>query len=127
MAIGDTFTTGPNNLHRINGSGVYFETVQSVDMGNAAHALVVGAAGAAQTQLTGNICLVDPAGGAQNLTLPAEADFIGQLVICNTADAAEAITVKTDGGGTVITLDQNQSGLCVCDGTAWFGFMGGVT
>ena len=127
MAIGDTFTTGPNNAHRINGQGVYFETVQSVSMANAAHALVTGTAGAAQTQLTGNIVLVDPAGGAQDLTLPASADFIGQLIICNTADAVEAITVKDTLGNTIITLDQNQSGLCVCDGTAWFGFMGGVT
>ena len=89
-------------------------------------------AGAAQATLATTyppVILCDPGGGAIDLLLPAEADSEGLMFfIFNTADAAEAITVKEDGDTTtIITLDQNQSGLVVCDGTTWRGFIGGIT
>jgi hypothetical protein len=105
------------------------EASVTVDMANAGHALVMGTAGAAQTKVTGSTCLVDPNGGAQNLDLPAEASFgTGHLFIVNTANAAEAITVRDDSGAsTIVTLAQNESGWVYCDGTAWRGFVGGIT
>lgn len=127
MAQDDILAVGPDDEFRIDENGLHRQPVQTIDMANAAHALVTGSASAAQSQLTSNMLFVDPNGGAQDLTLPAEADFKGSLRIVNVADAAEAVTVKDDGGGTIITLDQNQAGLVICNGTEWRGFMGGIT
>lgn len=102
--------------------------IQTIDMADAAHALVYGTAGAAQTQVTGNYLVVDPnsGGASEDLTLPPEATSTGiMLVILNSG--GEGIVVKDDAGGTVITLDTAQHGLVICDGTTWRGFMGGVT
>lgn len=71
----------------------------------------------------------DPGGGAIDLLLPAEADSEGLVfVIFNTADAAEAITVKEDSDTTtIISLAQGEVGLVHCDGTSWLGGMVGAT
>jgi hypothetical protein len=145
MAIGDIIAVGPSDEFKVDSSGnatvagtltatgtVTFsgltqQAVTIVDMANAAHALVTGTAGAAETKLVTNLVSVDPNGGAQVLTLPAEANFTGMIYISNAADAAEAVTVKDDAAATIITLDQAQSGIVVCDGTAWSGFMGAIT
>jgi len=75
------------------------------------------------------VILLDPGGGAVDCLLPAEALSDGLMFfIINTADAVEAITVKEDSDTTtILTLDQNQGGWVVCDGTTWRGFMGGIT
>lgn len=68
---------------------------------------------------------LDPGGSARDLTLPAEEESAGlEFLIFNTADAAEAITVKDDGGATVLTIAQNEGAFLACDGTAWRGFAG---
>ncbi len=90
------------------------------------------AAGAAQQVIVATdppVILIDPGGGAIDLLLPAEALSDGlSFHIFNTADAAEAITVKEDGDATtIVTLDQNQSGFVYCDGTTWRGYIGGIT
>ena len=93
------------------------------------HALLVsGTAAANQTVITSNVLLIDPAGSGRNITLPAEASSTGLfLLIFNTADGAEALTIKDDGGTDIIVLDQNQHGIVFCDGTNFIGFMGGET
>jgi len=64
----------------------------------------------------------DPGGSARNLDLPAEADCTGIcLRISNTADAAEVITIRNDGGGTICTPTQNEDAIVWCDGVAWYG------
>jgi hypothetical protein len=91
------------------------ETV-TIDMGGAEYTLAI-------ETLTGNTLRVDPGGAGADFLLPAEADCPGvTLVIFNTADAAEAITVKDDSDTTtVMVLDQGQSGVCHCDGSSWVG------
>lgn len=99
-----------------------------VDMADAAHTLVLGTAGAAQTKLTSNIVLVDPnsGGASENFQLPAAASCAGlELTIINTG--GEGIVVQGEAAATVITLDTAQHGKVVSSGTAWYGFMGGVT
>ncbi len=57
---------------------------------------------------------------ARKVDLPAGyAALAGQqLLIRNSANAAETITVRlTSGGATVATLDQNESALVFCHGT----------
>lgn len=104
--------------------------VVTIDMADAAHALVQAPipAASAQTQLTGNIACVDPNSGqaTEDLTLPAVADSTGLwILILNTG--GEGIVVKAVGGATIITLDTAQHGIVACDGTTWRGFIGGVT
>jgi hypothetical protein len=85
-----------------------FPSVTTVAMADAAHALVLGTAGAGETNL------------------PAEASSDGLvLFIFNTG--GEGVVVKDDAAGTVITLDTAQHGIVACNGTAWRGFMGGIT
>ena len=90
------------------------------------------AAGAAEVVILATdapVIICDPGGGAIDLLLPAEADSVGlTFVIINSADAAEAITVKDDSDtNTIVTLDQSQSAYLVCDGTTWRGLIGGIT
>lgn len=67
----------------------------------------------------------DPGGASRDLTLPPEADCTGAfLFIANKADAAEVITVKNDGAGTIVTPTQAESACVWCDGTNWYGFVG---
>ena len=70
------------------------------------------------------IQVLDPGGAGRNVTLPAEAqsEFLGYVIV-NTADLAEALTVKDDGGSTVVTIGQNESGVVHCDGTTWRGMV----
>ena len=98
-------------------------------MADATHTLLVtGTAGGGQTVITSNFLIVDPGGNDENLVLPAEALCTGLLLfIFNSANAAEDIVVQNDGGGTVLTLEQNESGLVYCDGTTFRGFMGATT
>lgn len=101
---------------------------QTVDMADAALALVYGTAGAGEAQVTAPVLLVDPnsGGAAEDLTLPPVATSEGvELVIYNTG--GEGIVVKAVGGSTVVTLDTAQHARVFCDGTTWRGMIGGVT
>lgn len=72
-----------------------------------------------------NMFTFDPGGGARNVDLPAEADNAGiTLFIHNAADAAEVITIRDDGGGTVCTPTQAESAIVFCDGVSWRGLVG---
>lgn len=67
----------------------------------------------------------DPGGASRNVDLPAEASSAGVLLmISNTADAAEILTIRNDGGGTVVTPTQNEAALVWCDGVRWYGLVG---
>lgn len=71
---------------------------------------------------------IDPGGSARDVNLPAEENGL-LFVIGNRADNAEALTVKDDGGTTIATVNQDDVGYFVSDGTGWLGFAaaGGVT
>lgn len=66
----------------------------------------------------------DPGGAGRAITLPTIADTIGQnLVIANTADAAEVLTIS-DSVGTVCTPTQAESAVLWNDGVRWRGIAG---
>ncbi len=67
------------------------------------------------------ILKLDPGGAARDVTLEAEAGCPGRVRwIVNAADAAENLVVKDDSGVTTIaTINQNESAVVYCDGTAW--------
>lgn len=68
---------------------------------------------------------LDPGGAGRAVNLPAEAASTGMMFwIVNTADAAEVLTVKNDGGGTIVTPTQNENAIVICDGTTWHGLVG---
>ncbi len=73
------------------------------------------------TQNHRNVLRLDPGGAGRDVTLPAEAICDGfWFEIVNAADAAEALTVKDDGGGTIVSIAQNEKATVVCDGVTWF-------
>jgi len=67
------------------------------------------------------ILKLDPGGASRNVTLEAEAGCPGRgRWIVNAADVGgENLVVKDDGGSTVATINQNESAVVYCDGTAW--------
>ena len=71
------------------------------------------------------IQFLDPNGSDRNLTMPSESSCTGILYmyfILNNADADERITIKNPSGATLVTLDQDELGILLCDGTNWKGF-----
>ncbi len=71
---------------------------------------------------------LDPNAATRDVDLPAEADSVGKVfIICSTAGGAEDLVVKDDGGGTIITVSQDEAGIVFCNGTVWKGFIGPVT
>lgn len=72
-----------------------------------------------------NAFAFDPGGAGRNVDLPAEAGSEGAyLLIANTADAAEILTVRNDAAGTIVTPTQNEAAFVWCDGTTWYGLVG---
>lgn len=67
---------------------------------------------------------LDPGGAGRDVTLPAEGALNRPFLIVNTADAAEVLTIKNDGGSTLGTPTQAESALCVPDGTNWVVIVG---
>jgi hypothetical protein len=64
------------------------------------------------------IQFLDPGGAARIVKLPPETNTV--IVIVNTADAAETLTVKDDSGSTTIdTIEQGFSKTFASDGTSW--------
>lgn len=71
--------------------------------------------------LESSVFTFDPGGAARDVTLPdpTVANMLGQfVVIVNSADAAEIITID-DTVGDIATPTQNESAWCVCDGVRW--------
>ena len=66
------------------------------------------------TLITGRVIFCDPAGGAINLDF--DVDWKGVFVVINTADAAEAITVRDSGDATIAVCDQSQNAIIFGDG-----------
>ena len=110
----------------------------NIDGGLIEKAIMTGLRLKAETRtLSGNIALtvdsptmqfLDPGGAARTVTLPAEAASEGLVFfISNEADAAEVITVKDDGGGTIATPTQNEACIVFCNGTAWSGLVGATS
>lgn len=71
------------------------------------------------TEQSRNVQVLDPGGSARNVTLPAEA--VGLFFwFVNTADNAENLVVKNDGGDTVATVAQGEECVVWCnDSAAW--------
>ena len=89
--------------------------VQTIDMANAQVALVTNQTSASgELQLSGQLLIVDPNGGAQTLVLPPEADSKGLfLIVYNTG--GEALTINEDSDtNDVAVLDAASS-----DGAQW--------
>lgn len=83
------------------------------------------AANKALTADDARIQVLDPGGAGRDVTLPAEAVSSGvDFMIHNSADAAEVLTVKDDGGGTICTPTQNETAYVFCDGSTWRGLVG---
>lgn len=67
---------------------------------------------------------LDPGGAGRTVNLPAIADSTGQLLLIkNTADAAEVLTIA-DSVGTVSTPTQNESAILWCGTTRWASIAG---
>lgn len=63
---------------------------------------------------------LDPDGSARDVNLPPEGSSQGLwYYVLNTANAAENLVVKDDGGSTIVTVSQNEAAIVVCDGTSW--------
>lgn len=72
---------------------------------------------------------LDPGGAARNVDLPAAtaANNGRMIVISNTADAAEALTVRVFGGGsTVVTINQFVTAMVMNMGGTWRALKGAV-
>ena len=68
----------------------------------------------------GNCMRLDPGGASRDVTLPAEAGADGAFyLIVNAADAAEDLVIKDDGGSTVCTVNRDEAGVVMCDGSSW--------
>lgn len=70
---------------------------------------------------------IDP-DGARTITLPAEENGL-MFIIGNRASGSEAITVEDDSNSTIATVNQDDVGIFISDGTGWLGLSapGGVT
>jgi hypothetical protein len=66
----------------------------------------------------------DPGGAGRTVALPTAASTGAcEIIIRNTADAAEVLTVTAD-SATVVTPTQAETAVLYCDGVAWFGIAG---
>lgn len=64
----------------------------------------------------GLFMLIDPGGAARNYDL--DFDEMCAFFAHNDADAAEALTIRDGGDNTIVTLNQGEGAILVCDGTA---------
>lgn len=99
--------------------------IVTIDMNDATHTLVYGAAGAAQTKVTSRILFVDAnSSGTEKLLLPPEATSAG-IVLQVFNSGGESIVVRDDGDGTtILTIPTAKAGLVACDGVTWRGLLG---
>lgn len=76
-------------------------------------------------ELSAPMQFLDPGGAGRQINLPAEAVSDGLFfIIHNTADAAEILTIKDDGGTTIATPTQNESAILYCNGVTWGSLVG---
>lgn len=78
-----------------------------------------------------SVLVFDPGGAARNVDLPAANNDLNRgrvFWVVNLADAAEALTVRHNGGATIMTVNQGKIGIAMQVGTAgapqtagWFG------
>jgi hypothetical protein len=113
-----------NDAERITAGKLLASPVQTIDMADAAVALVYGTAGAGEVKITGQALLVDAnSAGTEDLTLPPVATSSGvSLDIYNTG--GESIVVKDVAAATILTIATGKAGRVVCDGSNWFGLLG---
>lgn len=67
-----------------------------------------------------SVLVFDPGGAARNLDLPAADNAVNRgrvFWVFNLADAAETITVRNNGGATIMTVAQLKIGFCMQVGT----------
>lgn len=119
------------------GYSVDFQAEGAAPVISASAATISGTATLTAAQVLGGLVLMDPNGGAANLTLPSAASLAAALnvvspagkavrvVVRNTADAAETITVLAGASGSVsgtATIAQNNTKefLIVFDGPATY-------
>ena len=80
------------------------------------------------TKLSPSLLMLDPGGSGRDITLPAEADSTGLVFfISNEADGSEVLTIKDDGGTTIVTPAQDEASILWCDGTSWAGLVGATS
>ena len=77
---------------------------------------------------TPQLLFLDPGGAGREINLPPEADSEGPfIVIVNTADAAENLTVEDDASAALTpaaVVGQNEIGIFFCNGVRWQGITG---
>jgi len=74
------------------------------------------------------IQVLDPGGAGRTVTLPAEVAADGlSVMVKNSADAAEVLTIVDDAGATVCTIDQNGQALIFSVGGAWYALVTGLS
>jgi len=108
-----------NDLERVNFKKILaLPEVITIDMADAAHAIVLGTAGAAQTKLLGNVVLCDAnSAGTEALTLPTAANCDGLVIIIHNT-GGEDITFPDIAS---LTLSTTEMAIVTCDGTSWRG------
>lgn len=118
------FTT-TNDAERVTFGKLAASPVQTIDMADAAVALVYGTAGVGEVKLTGQVLFVDPnSGGASEvLTLPPEATSVG-VVLDIFNSGGEGIAVEDDAAGAVVTIPTGKAARVACDGTTWRALLG---
>jgi hypothetical protein len=68
----------------------------------------------------GRYLRLDPGGAARNVDFAAAHEVDGaSYKILNTADAAEALTIRDSADATIVSLAQNEMAEVVYDGSAW--------
>lgn len=69
----------------------------------------------------GNFLTLDVGNASRNVTLPPESQSQGVMLIVKGKGAAGGVAVMKayTGGATVASVNYNQQGVFVCDGTAW--------
>lgn len=90
----------------------------TINMADAAHALVMKDATGAQTNLTATTLFVDPNSGgvSEELSFPAAATLgKGRWFIVNTG--GEGIVIKDAAAATLTTIAAAKIGVVICDGT----------
>lgn len=78
-------------------------------------------ASATVVPLVSDVLLLDPGGAGRVVVLQCPpADVAGlEVVIQNTADAAEDLTVEYPENTTILTISQDETGRVVSTGSAW--------
>ena len=99
---------------------------QSVNMADATRTLILsGTPSGAQTLLSGNVLIVDPASGGagEDLILPLTASCTG-LVLFIFSGGNQDVVVKNSSGSTVATIVPGKAVVVACNGSDWGALLG---